>query len=374
MDRNFFYAVSIMIGTIVGVGIFALPYAFSQAGLALGLIYLIILTVIVVYLHLAFSEIILRTDGNRRLAGYAKFYLSAPFKYLVSFSTFVGLFSSLLIYILVGGEFLSNIAPNHFSIFYFYAIFWIIGSLLIQGKVKTFEISEFFMTIFLMAIIGLIAILVFPKIQLENLTLLSIQNWFLPYGIIIFSLLGSASIPEIRNILIDKSKMKNVIISGTVISALIYLIFILTVVGLSGQKTPELSTIVLNKVLPKPIIFIVSILGFLLVTTSYLTLGRYLKETLLFDFKIKPLIASALTIFVPLALIFIAAKNFITIIAFVGALLGSFEGIITLLIYLKAKKYGPRQPEYHLKISDFFIYLFMAIFCVGFISTLADLF
>lgn len=374
MDRNFFYALSILIGTIVGVGIFTLPYAFSQAGLMLGLIYLTILTVIIIYLHLAFGEIILRTNGNKRLAGYAKFYLPAPFKYLVNFSTIIGLFSSLLIYILVGGEFLSTIASNHFNIFYFYAIFWIIGSLLIKGKIKIFEISEFFMTVFLIIIIALITILVFPKINFENLTGLTTQNWFLPYGIIIFSLLGSAAVPEIRTVLKNKNKMKSVIITGTVISALIYLIFIFTVVGLSGYTTPKIATIVLNEILPKPMIFFVSILGFLLIITSYLTLGRYLKESLLFDFETKPLIANVLTIFTPFALIFITTKDFITIIAFVGALLGSFEGIITFLIYLKARKYGPRQPEYSLKIPNFFIYIFMIVLFAGFISTLTDLF
>lgn len=340
----------------------------------LGLFYLTVLTVIIIFLHLAFGEIILRTDGNKRLAGYAKFYLPAPFKYLVNFSTIAGLFSSLLIYIIVGGEFLSTIAPNHFNIFYFYAIFWIIGSLLIRGKIKTFEISEFFMTAFLIIIIGLIAVLIFPKINFENLTRLTLKNWFLPYGIIIFSLLGSAAVPEIRTILKNKNKMKNVIIAGTAISALIYLIFIFTVVGISGNETPKLATVVLNEILPKPITFIVSILGFLLVITSYLTLGRYLKESLFLDFKAKPLITDALAIFVPFTLIFVITKDFISIIAFVGALLGSFEGIITFFIYLKAKKYGLRQPEYHLKISNFFIYIFMIILFMGFVSTLTDLF
>ena len=36
-DSNFFYALSVLIGTIVGVGIFALPYAVSQVGFIGGL-------------------------------------------------------------------------------------------------------------------------------------------------------------------------------------------------------------------------------------------------------------------------------------------------------------------------------------------------
>ncbi|MBI3458929.1 hypothetical protein HY061_01555 [Candidatus Azambacteria bacterium] len=69
----------------------------------------------------------------------------------------------------------------------------------------------------------------------------------------------------------------------------------------------------------------------------------------------------------PIVLLFSGLNDFTKIIGIVGSVLGGFESIVTFLIYLKARKNGDRQPEYHLTISRYFIYLFILILTIGFI-------
>jgi len=56
MNKNFFYATAILIGTIVGAGMFGIPYVVAQSGFLIGAIFLLILTAVsllpVSYTHL----------------------------------------------------------------------------------------------------------------------------------------------------------------------------------------------------------------------------------------------------------------------------------------------------------------------------------
>src|SRR3989339_612129 len=77
---NFFYAVAILIGMIIGAGIFGIPYVVAQAGFAVGLFYLVLLGGAVMLLHLFYGEIVLRTKQEHRLIGYAAKYLGKEAK------------------------------------------------------------------------------------------------------------------------------------------------------------------------------------------------------------------------------------------------------------------------------------------------------
>ena len=74
-NYNFFCAIAVLIGTIVGAGTFGLPFVFAKAGFTAGILYLLALTAVVLAIHLVYGEIILRTNGSHRLVGYAAKYL-----------------------------------------------------------------------------------------------------------------------------------------------------------------------------------------------------------------------------------------------------------------------------------------------------------
>jgi len=60
---NYFSASTILAGTILGAGMFSLPFVFTNAGSLLFVIFLILVTAICTVTHLAYGESLLRTEG-----------------------------------------------------------------------------------------------------------------------------------------------------------------------------------------------------------------------------------------------------------------------------------------------------------------------
>src|SRR3990167_5240627 len=126
-DKNFFYAVSILIGTIVGVGVFGIPFSFAKAGFLTGFLFLVLIGVLSLAVNLIFGEVILRTKGVHQFTGYAKIYLSQGWRILAFFAWFLGIYGALLAYIIISGNFLFNIFISQFYLdpFYYSLVFFI---------------------------------------------------------------------------------------------------------------------------------------------------------------------------------------------------------------------------------------------------------
>lgn len=368
MNKKFFYAVSTLIGMIIGVGMFGIPYSFAQAGFLIGLFYLILMTGVVMAIHLLYGEIILRTKQECRLVGYGEQYLGASGKKIATGIVIFQFYGALLVYIIAAGHFLNIIFNQYFggSDFSWALIFFMFGALAIFLGIRTISISEFLMTILLVLVAGFLIFKGAPLIDLSRLKDISLVNFFLAYGIIFFSLTGGAAIPELRQILKgEEKKMKAVIILGTLIPAVIYLFFALTVVGVSGLKTTQDAISGLIPYYGQGVIKLGAIFGFLAVTTSFLVLGLNLRKVFQLDYKMNKLLAWAATCFIPLVGFLFGFKDFIVLIGLIGAVAGGLEGIITVLIYWRAKRQGDRSPEFSLKIGRPVLYGLIFLFILG---------
>ncbi len=353
---------------IVGVGIFGIPYAVAQSGFMTGLFYLILLTGVVLFIHLFYGEVVLRTDGEHRLVGYAKRYLGERGKRAAGAIVIFQFYGALLAYIIAGGYFLAIIFNNFGggSEFFWSLAFFVFGSLAVLFGLRTVGFLELLMTTFLLLIAGIIVFKAAPLINFNNLSGFSFSNLFLPYGIILFSLSGGAAIPEIRQMLKGQErKLKKIIVWGTIIPAIIYLLFTLAVVGITGVNTSKEAISGLAPYFGKGIIVLGAVFGFLAVATSFLVLGLNLKRVFQCDYKLNRTLAWFLACFVPLFFYLLGFQDFITVIGLVGALAGGLEGIMVILIYRKAKILAQRRPEYSLKTAGPIIYGMILLFELG---------
>lgn len=374
-NRNFFYAVATLIGTIVGVGIFGLPYAFAKAGFFVGLIQLVLLGAAIMLIQLMFGEIILRTKEKHNLPGYIDKYLGKRWETLISISALTGIFGSMIAYILVGGTLLKSFF-NHFELMAsapesaFFVIFWLFLTSFILFGLKIIELVEFGMTMFLLLTISVIFIFSVPHIDTANFFIFNGNNIFLSYGVIFFALSGTVAITELREILVGQEKrLKPAIILGVMTAVVVYMIFVSTVVGVTGSSTTEEAMTGLSGVVGGPIYILGVIFGILAIATSYITFGYYLYEAFLYDFGINRNLSHILIAIVPIAFVLLGWRNFIGTISFLGAVMGGFESIAMILAYLKAKKTGDRNPEYSLKIPHFVYYFLILVFALGIIYT-----
>lgn len=366
-------ALSIFIGTVIGAGIFGIPYAVEKSGIAAGLFYFIVLGGVVLLIHLFFGEIVLRTKECCRLPGIAQKYLGERGKILVMISVVSGLSGALLAYFILGGEFLKILFPNvvNFSSLQFSLFFWIVMSYFIFRGMKLIASIELATNLIFFLTFAVILFFTLPKFDFVNIKMLDTSGVFLPFGVILFSLVGWSAIPEIADffkISAEKKKIKKTIILSTALVVPFYLIFTLAILGVAdGNVTQDAFSGLVPFLGPKIIIFGVAA-ALITLADSVLVLGLYLKHTFIYDFKMSRNWATAIACGLPLLLFLAGFRSFIGTLGFVGTIVGVIEGTVIILIFKKAKKLGNREPEYSIKIPALLPYLLIAILILGAIS------
>ena len=373
-NNSFFLSIALLLGTMIGAGIFGIPYVVSRSGIFPALFYFLILGAASLLIHLFLGEIILRTKGKHRLPGYAQKYLGDWAKTLTGFSVILGIILALLAYIILAGNFL-NILFSSFSklsSFQFSLIFSLVLFPFILRKVKFIAETEIFTNIIFVLIIFLIFFLSLDKLNLDNFSLLADElvweNIFLPYGVILFALIGWSAVPEMDEVLEkkeDKKQFKKAIIFSIIIAIFIYLLFVFSVVGVSGKNTsPETFSGLLSYLDPK-IILLGVLAGVITIADSFLILCLHLKNTLIYDYEFQIIPAIFVSWGAPLILFLLGFRQFIDVIGISGTFIGAIEGILIILIFKKAKILGNREPEYSLKIPSLITNALIVMFILG---------
>lgn len=370
-NKRAILATASLIGTIIGAGVFGIPYIVAKSGVIPCLFYFVILGAVVFLLHLIFGEVVLRTKGKHRLVGYVERYFGKKAKGLVAFSVILGTMGALLAYIILGGDFLKIAIPLPLSSFQFSLILWAALSFFVLLGIKSIAPVELFMNVGFFAIIIVVFVFAFPKVQASNFTLFNARYLFLPFGVLLFSLVGWNAVPEIEGLLPEKKKLKKVIIAAMIIAVIFYLLFGFIISGVTGEKTSQEAFGGLSAVLGKKVMVLGGIFGVLTISTSFLVLGNYLKNTLRFDYHLPYPFAFLIACLAPLVLFLAGVRQFIQVIGVVGTLVGLVEGMAIVLIYQKAKKQGEQAPAYQLKVPNFLIYFVMAVLVLG---TVAQIF
>ncbi|MDP4009063.1 MAG: aromatic amino acid transport family protein [bacterium] len=356
LHNPFILALATLVGTIVGAGIFGIPYAMTQSGALIVAGYFLVFGSVVWFLHLAVGEIVLRTPEQHRLIGYGSLYLGKLGKAFFVFTTVFAVVGALLAYIVIGGFFLQTLMSSiaSFSPFFGSLVFWGVLSLFIVRGMKLIAITEVIMNTALFVVVALVLALSFRYVEQANIVIANTEALLLPFGVVLFALVGWAAIPEITDILRDSKNSKklfSVIGVATIITALLYFVFGLAVAGVSGVATSQDALSGLVPFLGSSVVAVGAFFGLLTIAASFLVLGNYLKNSLRFDFGFSYILSSAVAILLPLILFLLGAREFVEIIALVGGVALGLEGVGILWLLRAAKQKGARTPEYSLPSS-----------------------
>ena len=295
--------------------------------------------------NLAYGCVIIRTSGDHQLSGYSKIYLGNAGKWIGLCVILIGQYGALLAYIIGIGKFLEVIFEAPGASFLFSLAFFAIASAIVYFGLRLVSSLEGAIVFLMIVLVLTLAFVGFSKISIFNYQLainnyqLTINNWFfLPFGVIFGALAGYAVIPEMEEVLRkQRKKLKKAIIIGTLIPAFVYLIFMLTVVGVSGALTSEEAIIGLIPFFSPVVVKIGALFGILAMASSFFTLAYVLCETFFRDFSLPKRVSWGLSVFPPFILFLFGARSFIGVLAISGTLIGTLTATLIFALYLKTK-------------------------------------
>lgn len=368
MNKRFFGAVSLLVGTTIGVGIFGLPYAISRVGFPIGVLYFLIIGTANLILNLAYGELVLRTEGDHQLPGYAGIYLGKFSKMLATVFLAVTLYGALLAYLIKIGELLNFLLPFLPASTLAISFYLLTSSLVFFGGKLISRIGSLGV-ILLLILIGCLIAFGMWSVNLENLLLTPKSlgtDFLLPYGILVFALSGSAIIPEVEEALRHKrSEFFRAIVIGSLIPTILYLIFCAVVIGVAGTEVKEDAILSLVTKMPLWVISFGAVIGSLAIFNASLHTRLILSEMFRRDFKLSKMLAWVFSCLPPLLIYFLGVRSFLQVISLTGSLGLGISGGLVILSLLKARLTKGRNPEYKLNLSKLTLLVVALLFILG---------
>ncbi|MDO8429979.1 MAG: aromatic amino acid transport family protein [bacterium] len=340
MYKNLLFPASILAGTIIGAGIFSLPFIFKEVGLSTSFFYLAIFSLVYLFIYFLYADLIIRTPGEHRFVGLAKIYLGINGFWAALFIGLIQLFFVLTIYLVLAPSFSLLFINNGY--FYHFLVFWLIGSIAILFNTKRVALLEFLIVGGIIAIIALIFGFGFNEFLSKGIYWGNIDiSKFLVVGPILFSLSGAIAIPEIisyfRETNTPISFLKKSLFLGAMAPVFIYAGFVIGILGLSKLVTEDAVTGLVAG-LPIWLLALVGILGFLSLISSYIVIGLNARRILEYDLSLSSLVSRLLVIFAPVGLYLAGFQSFIGLVGFVGSIFLPLESIFIIFMWLKANK------------------------------------
>ncbi|MBI3114756.1 MAG: hypothetical protein HYZ07_02240, partial [Candidatus Harrisonbacteria bacterium] len=241
--KLFLSQVAVVVATTVGAGMFALPYVFSVSGWIPGLFYLAAFTIILSFIHAVYFLVLRRVRERKRLAELAREALGPAQGVVALLAVVVGQLLTLLVYLILGRTFLELLLPalgGAGGVL----LFWLIASFPLFFGVRRFAWSE---ALGAVAMGGLI-IALFTSGDVGQgfgrIPTLDSAHLLFPFGIALFSLASWTAVEPVYELNsrmggADIRRSLLALIAGTGISALLYIVFVLGVLGSPVPITPD---------------------------------------------------------------------------------------------------------------------------------------
>jgi len=358
--KNFFMAVALIVGTVVGAGVLGLPYVFAKSGFWMGVLNLVIIGAAVTLMTLFTGELALRTKNKHQLAGFAAKYLGDKWKYVMMIVETVGIYTAIIAYLIGIGVALTSIFGTGSPVL-FSTLFFILSSPIIYVGIKRIGESELWITTAKIVLLFLICFLVLPNVNLQNLATYDWTKIFFPFGIVLFASLGYPVIPEIEHFVAgNKRRMKDVIIIAMSIVLASYFLYSFVFVGAFGTGVGEIAvtSLVENRLLGDIFILLTMI-------TPFIALSTVVKEVYVCDMKVDKRLSWFLAAFIPFLIFLYGKLDFITLLMISGTYSGGLMGILTCFTLMNARKKCDMKPEYVVPGGNIPIYFSIGIFVLG---------
>jgi len=368
INKDMLRAVAVMIGYIIGVGMFSLPFVVAQGGVVPFLIFILFFGGVQYFQHMIYANMVLVTSAYHRLPGYAGIYLGPAGKNIVFIAKMLGNCGALLAYIIIIGIFLNQLLSPMFggSEFLYSTIVFLFAAGVVFFGINTIARVEIIMSGLLILVVLFIIIKGRVAIDISNYHMLDWRYMLIPYGATLMALDGNGAIPIVVKLLKkNPNQVRRAVQIGTLLPVVITIFFTLTIVGISGSATTPDALVGVKQILNNGVILFSLIFGVLSMTTSVLLVTEAIRETLWWDYKVNKNLAWAVAVFVPYSLFLFGIRDLTEVISFAGGVAGGLSAIMLLLIFrnMKAKEHDLRIFKW--QTPNYIIYFFISLFVLG---------
>lgn len=344
MVWRFFKEIGFLSATTIGAGVFALPYVFNRAGWLVGLLFLIVLSLIVIFAQRLYFRVIEKTGGATKLLGLIKEKLGVKFFTVGFVSIILGLLLSLTAYLLIAQNFVKLIFPDLDSNLAI-LIFWGLGTIPFLFRLGKLVLIELFGAVVMFFIIFYIfGFSLNSGGDIFSISAISGADFFLPFGVVLFSLAGWTAIEPIFDSRKKSAKAHprgfSLSISlGTILSAIFYILFVVAIFGLATESgsVGAISEDTLSGIVGwSPLMLgVMGVLGLFALWTSYLPISLEIKNSLERDLGWSPFLVFTILAGVPILTAIFGIKDFVSVLGLAG---GIFLAVQYILIILVSRK------------------------------------
>lgn len=320
-------AVAVLCSTIIGAGVLGIPYLFSRVGVVIGAVYLCAMAALMVGVHLAVAELAIRTRTRAQLSGLVRRYCGAPAAYNMAAVFLLLHWGALIAYLIGEGESLAALFGG--QPVWWALIFYVIGgALMMHGAafIARFDGRIVWGTVGALLVITMYAAMNMTHIPLSFAPDASL---WIPYGVLLFALHGTSAIAELEVVVHDQPHLlRRAVVIGTVIPAVLYVIFALAVVGVTGNETTPVATVGLGAAIGGWMHVAGNLFAVIAMLASFVTIGHTLRRAFQWDYGYTSRAAALLALGVPLVVYLVGAREFVQVIGAVGATAGTLEIIL----------------------------------------------
>ncbi|MDR3582114.1 MAG: aromatic amino acid transport family protein [Candidatus Pacebacteria bacterium] len=324
---------AIVAAATVGEGVFALPYVIQTAGWLLTLCYFVALIAAVSVAHIIYLRTLAAVDEKERLLGLAGKYFGGTGFWIGFVAIVVGMLLGFVAYLVLGMHFLQILFPG-ISPVVALGVFWFLLACLVwgsEGKVARLEIAG-------IALIACAILFIFfsgrPDLAFANMPLAITNNFFLPFGAVLFSLAGWTSVEQVYELTRSDPKAKNnnlgAFVAGVAFAAALYWLFALGVIGsVSHVASDTISGIGGWPVWRKDVLAVVGLASVCVVSVP---LAREMRGAMEKDLKWNSLVSRAIIVGLPLAVVLSGFTNFLVIVSVAGGVFISTQYLLIISV------------------------------------------
>lgn len=353
----------VLAGTL-GAGILGIPFVVSQVGVGIGMICIFLVGLLVLGLNILIAEIACATKRPLQLVGLAREYLGRTGEIIMLVLMYGMLFGALLIYLIGEGESLSALFggdPVKWAL-----VFFLLATGLVVVGMKTVKTMEMILLAGVLLVIALIAGVGIPHIQFFNLSSFAPGNILALYSVLIFSFHATTAIPEAHSVLNKKIQtFKRSVVTSSLVCIVLYALFSLVVVGITGADTTSIATIGLGYKVGPAIKLLGNVFAVLAMATGFLMAASSLRDSLKWDFKFLHTPAALFVCTVPLTLYLFGIRQFIMVMDVVGGVFVSLEMLMMVVIYWRARQRGKikgkRTVLHHALLASGFVFFALLV-------------